>query len=803
MASRGRRVLRVVVVGACLVVGAARAATITVTGTGDTVAVDGAVTLREAITSINAAANTNADVVAVGAYGTSDTIQFNIPGAGPHTITVGATPLPTLVRPMTIDGYTEPGSQANMQAVGTDAVLNVIVRGSTVGVNGLTIAAGGSGSTVRGLVLQSHFVAIVLQASNVTIAGNYIGTDAAGAVAVPNNGGIAVTNGNLGNNTLGGTTPAARNVISGNTSAAIGIESQLPNPVQGNYIGVNAAGTAALANGGAGVVYGSLGGVTIGDVLIGGSTAQPGTPPGNVIAGNGANGIDIRATTGTTIAGGWIRGNLVGLNATGTTAIPNAGTGILLQDLDLATNGTPRIGSVLIGGPGVGDRNVISGHGTGILARAVNVLIRGNYIGTDLTGTLARPNTFGIELSTVGGFFASGDIGGTGATEGNVIAGNASDGVRLILADVRVRRNSIGVGATGGALGNGGFGLVVDSSDALVGFADTDGNVIAHNGDTGVQVLIGQSAVRNVSRAQIQANRIFSNGGGPVAGLGINNSAPDVVTANDPGDTDTGPSGLQNFPVLTAASIAGGTLTVSGTLATNPVAEIYRIDVFSSTSCDALGHGEGESYLGNFLVATDAGGNATFTNETFPVPPGQPVITATATRILAEETSEFSACLTASGGVALPTLSIAGTSANEGNAGNTIFSLPVTLSAASATPVTVAYTTSNGTATDSDNDYLPTSGTLTFSPGGPLTQNVLVDVVGDTTVEPNELFSVTLASPTGATIAVGQASATIVNDDTGAPQPGPVEVPTLSQWGAALLALLLAGFALRRLGAGR
>src|SRR3954454_19959366 len=77
----------------------AQAATVTVTGTGDTIAIDGSVTLREALTSINAGANANADVVAVGAYGSVDTIAFSIPGAGPHTIAVGATALPFIVKP--------------------------------------------------------------------------------------------------------------------------------------------------------------------------------------------------------------------------------------------------------------------------------------------------------------------------------------------------------------------------------------------------------------------------------------------------------------------------------------------------------------------------------------------------------------------------------------------------------------------------------------------------------------------------------------------------------------------------------
>ncbi len=92
--------------------GSTLAATITVTGTGDTVAVDGIVTLREAIMSINAGASVNADVVPVGAYGTSDTINFNIAGAGVHTIAPSPA-LPNITKPVTINGYSQPGSSAN------------------------------------------------------------------------------------------------------------------------------------------------------------------------------------------------------------------------------------------------------------------------------------------------------------------------------------------------------------------------------------------------------------------------------------------------------------------------------------------------------------------------------------------------------------------------------------------------------------------------------------------------------------------------------------------------------------------
>jgi hypothetical protein len=776
---------------------AASAATLTVTGTGDTIAVDGFVTLREAITSINGAASVNADILPVGIYGSGDAIQFNIGGGGPQTITVGALPLPNLIVPVQINGYSQPGSFANTLTVGDNAVLNVILRGSTSGVHGLSFFQGASGSIVRGLVFQNHFFALQIQASNVLITGNFIGTDRTGTTAEPNAVGINVTNGNLGSNVIGGSAPADRNVISGNSGAAIILNSEQSNAIRGNYIGVTSAGTAALGNASGGIVLGTLGVANLGGPDIGGATAQAGTGAGNVISGNGSHGIQIHVPPlPTVIAGGNIHGNLIGLDATGATAIPNTGAGISLEDSTIVSFGDSRLGPVDIGGAAAGTGNVISGHGTGIIARADLVRIRGNFIGTDITGTLARPNTFGVEISTLGGFAVTALVGGDTAAEGNIISGNASDGLRVFLATATIRRNRIGVSATDAPLGNGGYGVFVDSGLVTLGTtAAAHGNTIAHNGDTGVQVRIGFPAVRGASDAAIQGNRIFANGVGPVTGMGINNSAPDIVTANDTGDGDGGPNGLQNFPVLTTASIAGGNLTVSGTL-NSANGAVYRVEIFSNASCDPLGFGEGQSFLGGFNVLTDAGGNGSFGPTVLPIPAGQTRITATATNGTGQ-TSEFSQCVDATGGGPTPTLAIGNVADAEGNAGVTQFDFAVTLSALSATPVTVDWATADGLATTADNDYVAASGTLTFGPGGPLSQSISIDVLGDTAVELDEPFVVNLSNPSGATLLSAQGTGTILNDDQGGAPPD--EIPTLSTWGLILLSAGVALVGMRRL----
>jgi hypothetical protein len=254
---------------------------------------------------------------------------------------------------------------------------------------------------------------------------------------------------------------------------------------------------------------------------------------------------------------------------------------------------------------------------------------------------------------------------------------------------------------------------------------------------------------------------------------------------------------LQNFPVLTAATIAGGNLTVSGTL--NSAADgVYRVEIFSSAACDPLGFGEGESFLGGFTVLTDGTGNVAFNPAPMPIPPGQTRITATATNS-SGQTSEFSQCLDATGGAPLPTLAIDDVSHAEGNAGSTPYVFTVTLSAPSATPVTATWTTADGSATSADNDYVPATGTVTFSPGGPLAQTLQVDGVGDLVVEANEAFVVNLSNPSAATIADGTGAGDILNDDQGTAPPS--EIPTLSTWGLLLMVAGVLGVGLRRIAA--
>src|SRR5262249_23980276 len=162
------------------------------------------------------------------------------------------------------------------------------------------------------------------------------------------------------------------------------------------------------------------------------------------------------------------------------------------------------------------------------------------------------------------------------------------------------------------------------------GTAPGQGNTIAYN-DVGVTLELTAGTGNT-----IRGNAISSNGG-----LGIDLGLGYGVTPNDTGDTDTGPNGLQNFPVLSAA-MASARTHVAGTLNSKPNAT-FTIDIYASVVPDGSGYGEGQHYLGSVDVHTDASGNSSPFSFDFNGDLTGQYITATATGI--EGTSEFSRAL--------------------------------------------------------------------------------------------------------------------------------------------------------------
>jgi hypothetical protein len=379
---------------ACLFCSRAFADTFTVTNTNDS----GAGSLRQAITD----ANNHAGL---------DTIGFDIPGSGVHTI-MPASGLPPIMDPVVIDGYTQPGASQNTLTNGDNAVLLIVLNATAAGV-GLNITGPGSGSTVRGLVINRGSDGIQLTASaiNCTIEGNFIGTDATGKNGLGNLRGIA--NFGCDNLLIGGTAPAARNIVSANSGIGVLVSSANNNMIQGNFIGTDVTGANALGNGTDGIQI--TGGIASGN-LIGGTTAAA----RNIISGNGGSGIDISAGSGQQVSGHTVQGNFIGTDVTGTQALGN------LDGVLLSANGNNTVG-----GTAPGSRNIISGNNRdGVLMEGpeTDSVVQGNFIGTDVTGANALGNASdGVVITGA----VNSSIGGTVAGEGNVIAHNGAVGVEL------------------------------------------------------------------------------------------------------------------------------------------------------------------------------------------------------------------------------------------------------------------------------------------------------------------------------------------------------------------------------------
>jgi CSLREA domain-containing protein len=633
--------------------------------------------LRGAIT------NANADAAA-------DNISFNnvdFPLATPATITLLSV-LPTLSagldtitaadRGVIIDGTGEPSAFACLTVSGDSYTIRGLQ--TTDCSIGIAVTATGESNTIGpdNTTYDNGTGISVLGNLNV-ISGNKIGTSVDGQAVNASGGnvgsGILVTG---DNNTIGGNSVAARNIISGNTQNGVIINAGgIGNLVQGNYIGTDVEGDTDLGN--------TLAGVVVNDDTntVGGS----GAGEGNLISGNNGNGVTVGLAT---TSGVVILGNLIGTNSTGTADLGNSLFGI---SVDSATSTT-------IGGTTPGERNIISGNNaSGVrLNAASSSSVRGNYIGTDITGALDLGNTVdGIILVASAN---SNTIGGTDAGAGNVISGNNSTGINLFSGSTNeVQGNFVGADAAGVAdLGNSLGGILINTATNTIGGSTVaHRNIISGNNSTGVTLsgggatgntvagnyigvqADGATALANTSHGVFVSSASTNTIGGATAAAGniiasnaadgiyvfsgIGNSirfnsihsntglgidiGGDGVTPNDfgpPPDTDTGANNLQNFPVLTVVTSIGGQTNVQGN-ATGPVSTSLTFDFYHSASCNTPGgNGEGQAHFASVVTATNAAGSATI-NQNFAaaVAAGRSV-TATATAT-GGHTSEFSACI--------------------------------------------------------------------------------------------------------------------------------------------------------------
>ncbi len=451
--------------GSSVDIGAYQGVLFTVTTTADS----GPGSLRQAILDAN---NANAG---------TDTIDFDITAAGDaagggtgYNATTGVatiqplSALPAITAPIFLDGTSQPGYN--------DTPL-IVLSGVNAGSNAVGLDVAGGNSTVKGLVVNqfsSDGIDLTSIGSNV-IEGDYIGTDATGSSAA-GNGGQGVYIDSL-NNTIGGTTASARNVISGNTGNGVFLSGNATKGtvIEGNYIGTDVTGTTAVANGAGVTLYYTT------DNTIGGTVAGA----GNLISGNSNVGIELYDSSYAVI-----QGNFIGTDKTGTQALGNGNVGGILL-YSTSPNNT-------IGGTAPGAGNLISGNagpgvqiGGGDDSGTTGNVVQGNFIGTDVTGTAALGNQYGVWVAQGGD---QSTIGGSSPSARNVISGNIRDGVLISGAGGGqanynvVQGNYIGVDQSGNvALANGGSGIDINGNYNTIGGTTAGaGNIISGNQDNGV-----------------------------------------------------------------------------------------------------------------------------------------------------------------------------------------------------------------------------------------------------------------------------------------------------------------------------
>jgi len=510
------------------------------------------------------------------------TITFNIPTSDPgysnNVFNILPTDsLPSLVNATTLDGSSGP---TNFNPSGPGILLNGgLSRPPNVYSSGLYLK--GTNCTVRSLTINNFFnFGILITGSNAvnnTVTGCYVGVDPTGTAAVTNRLVPLQIEAGASSNTVGGSSPAQRNIIAGSAYQGLTLRDAGTafNVVKGNYIGVKAAGMAALANAGAGIeIYGGAASNRIGGLNAG---------EGNVISGNGNDGVLVNDAGST---GNMVEGNFIGLNSAGTAVLPNGFTGVDLQGgaanstvasnvisgnlqngifvasslnsiwgniIGLNAAGTTAFGnngagvaigsgsqSNVIGGFSTSARNVISGNGNdGVLvngAGSTGNTVAGNFIGLNSAGTAALPNGFaGVDLQ-----------GGTAnnTVASNVISGNSQNGIYVISSLNSIWGNIIGLNAAGtSALGNNYAGVSMVSgsqSNVIGGVTRAARNVISGNNYQGIY-LGGSPVAKNL----IQGNYIGLNAAGT---LGIANNASGIeINGGATSNIIGGAAGARNF----------------------------------------------------------------------------------------------------------------------------------------------------------------------------------------------------------------------------------------------------------------
>jgi gliding motility-associated-like protein len=607
-----------------------------------TTAFAGAGSISQAITNANGSAG-------------KDTVYFSIPGVGPFTIVVTG-PL-TITQDILIDGTTQSGynplapkpivelrnspamaiivnggsMELRTMAINNCAAAGIIlntsgnkIKGCYVGLAldgitdngnaavGISISSSSSGNIIGGTTAaerniisgnSSHGIIMTTSSGN-SILGNYIGTNAAGTAAVGNSAnGIELTN-NCVNNKVGGSTADSSNIISGNNQHGVELNVSTSNKIYGNTIGLQADKSSALGNGAHGVL-----------IIAGANTNEiggVGAGKGNIISANASIGINIINSNGTLV-----KSNIIGTSANTQIARGNLAHCIQLQGSR----------QTIIGGDHATEGNILSaagGAGINIDPNCNKTIVKGNYIGTDNTGTLAFGNfVIGIILKS-----DSCTIGGVNGGEGNIIVDTRLF-CGLLIADANdnmVKGNNIGVGLNNAALSNktDGINISVETNGKTASRNIVQYNTIAYNTVHGINVgaALNNNSNNNELNNDLRFNSIYCN---KKLGISLN-----LINPADQGNNGkTAP--IINNALSTSSKVVG---LANGLLATDHV-DIYEMS--ECLNCDL--NPQGKKYVAT--VSPDAAGNWTYDQGT----PITGTLIATATDAQGN-TSQFSLCFT-------------------------------------------------------------------------------------------------------------------------------------------------------------
>lgn len=534
------------------------AATFTVSNTSDS----GPGSLRQAIVDANA-------------NGGADVIQFNIAGGGVQTITP-ATSLPSITDTVTIDGFTQPGSSANTNALG--AGINAVPLIEIHGLNA-ALQVDAAGTAIHGLILGGGGTNLInVNADNVTISGNFLGTNASGtAISAGAVSGFGIRHSGGNNLTIGGPAPADRNLISGNLAdnVIMGFFGNTGHLIQGNYIGPDITGTISLSGPGA----------------AGLSNVNNAVVRDNLISGNLNGGLDTSSPSTSLV----IQGNLIGTARDGISPLPNGNFGGVLIRSNI-TNTT-------IGGTGPNQPNVIAfNNGAGIWMRL-------NSEGTRISANSIYSNTQqGITLQdSTPGIPTPNDPG-----DADVVPGNDGQNYPVITSAV-VSAGSATISGTLNSLANKQFHIEFFANAAcgatgfgqgqtFIGSSDvtTDASGNASFGPLVFAVPVGQNVITSTATDVALGNTSeFSQCPAAVTGATTTTLAsslnPSLVgqavtfTATVTGASPTGTvQFLDGAAVLATVSLSGAssaTFTTSSlTQGTHPMTAVYSGDANNQTS---------------------------------------------------------------------------------------------------------------------------------------------------------------------------------------------------------------------------